>query len=476
MAKTKNNRRSAFLPPVRNPQNNINDMLLMKKIQDSYHKEITEASNNSFNLAVSSCLIAARDMGMSCKEVKEFLQRTFGILDDVADDLSRIEEMLRLVESWGIEIFDTAQKRTITSGEVIEKKTAVFFLLQQGYTEIEDILTKCKLHNIDIDYRDACAYRWEFNKVKYYEDMEADMSRKEEAFKLLDQGLQNTDLVEKMGISRATASQYRYLWNKEQEGETMSKVKVRAFNMIENGSTKEELVEKLNITEAAAIRYLEQYNETQNGGEIEVITNDFKNKAFELFDKAYTTAQVRDELEISDGKTQQLRKQWIKENQANLSTDEMAEILDGTDAATVILRHKGVLPQKEEKKDGTNEQVKKHFVSREERERAEANREEETSKVKEEKAHMVEANNKCLLETAREENGFKYVYREMPNGLRKKVKVVEVAEAIEGEFATYTPVTGDTFDMEIDGQVITINRKQMEVLSHELLTVAVEEI
>ena len=119
MAK-KNNKRSAFLPPLRNPQASKSDMMMIKRIQDQYHKEMTEASNNSFNLAVSSCLIAARDMGMSVDEVKEFLQRTFGILDDVADDLTRIEEMLRLVESWGITIYDTAKKRTETSGAVIE--------------------------------------------------------------------------------------------------------------------------------------------------------------------------------------------------------------------------------------------------------------------------------------------------------------------------------------------------------------------
>nr|DAT81735.1 MAG TPA: transposase [Caudoviricetes sp.] len=434
-------------------------MMMMKRIQDQYHKEMTEASNNSFNLAVSSCLIAARDMGMSVAEVKEFLQRTFGILDDVVDDLTRIEEMLRLVNSWGIEIYDTAQKRTVTSGAVIEKKTAVFYLLQQGITEIEDILTKCKLHNIDIDYRDACAYRWEFNKVKYYEDMEADMSKKEQAFELLDQGLQNTDLVEKMGISRAAAYQYRYLYNLEKGEDCMSKNKVRAFNAIENGATKEDLVNELGITEAAAIRFIDKYNEERNGGEIEVVTNDFKNKAFELFDKAYTIAQVRNQLEISDGKAQQLRKQWIDSNKADLSTDEMADILAGEDATTVILRHKGVLPQKEDKTNDSNEKVKKHFVPREERERAEANRQEEAPEVKEEKAPVSTKNDQCLTEVKRPK-------------LNKVVKVIE----IQGEFTTYKPVGPNSFDMEIDGQIITLSREQMIDFGNELLAVAEEEI
>lgn len=458
MAK-KNNKRSAFLPPLRNPQASKSDMMMIKRIQDQYHKEMTEASNNSFNLAVSSCLIAARDMGMSVDEVKEFLQRTFGILDDVADDLTRIEEMLRLVESWGITIYDTAKKRTETSGAVIEKKTAVFYLLQQGYTEIEDILTKCKLHNIDIDYRDACAYRWEFNKVKYYEDMEVDMTRKEQAFELLDQGLQNTDLVERMGISRNAAYQYRYLYNLGKGEGSMAKNKVKAFNMIASGASKEDLVKELGITEAAAIRFIDKYNEEKNGGEIEVVTNDYKNKAFELFDKAHTKAQVRDMLEISDGKAEQLRKQWTKENQANLSTDEMSEILSGVDAATVILRHKGVLPQKEEKKDGTNGTTKKHFVSREERERTEANRTEETPEVKEEKTSVPTKYNECLTEVKKPK-------------LNKVVKVIE----IQGEFTTYKPVGPNSFDMEIDGQVITLSREQMKEFGEELLAVAEEEI
>lgn len=479
-------KRSAFLPPLRNPQNNVNDMVIMKKVQDAYQKKMTEASNNAFNLAVSSCLIASRDMGMSITEVKELLQRTFGILDDVADDLSRIEEILRLVNSWGIDIYDTSAKRTVTSGEVIEKKTAVFYLLQQGTTEIEEILTKCKLHNIDIDYRDACAYRWEFNRKKYYEDMEADMSKREEAFKLLDEGLQNTDLVNKLGISRRTASQYKYLWNKEQEESTMAKNKTKAFKMIKNGATKDDLVKELNITEAAAIRFIDAYHNEKNEGEIEVMTENMK-KAFDLFDKAYNDGQVVELLNASKANIANYRVEWVRVNKKDLSTDEMAAILAGDDASIVILRHKGVLPEKKGDKNVAKEEVKgvSHGVKTGKDSKKDG--ETESSVKKEEGAAPIEVNPEANISREVEPNNqdtsilvgsddFKYEYREMPNGLKKKVKVVEVAEAIEGEFTTYTPVNEDTFDVELDGQVITLNREAMKVFGKELITVAEAEI
>lgn len=453
-----NQKRSAFLPPIRSKVSHT-DALIMKKIQEAYNKELTETSNNSFNLGVSAALIAARDMGMSVEETKEFIKRIFGILDDVADDLSRIEEMLLLVKGWGIDVYDTAVAKTQESGKVIEKKTAVFYLLQEGVTEIEDILTKCKLHNINIDYRDACAYRWEFNRKKYYEDMEVDMSKKDVAFGLLDQGKSNTELVEIMGIARSAASQYRYLWNREQEGCTMSRNKEKAFNMISNGASKDDLVKELKITEAAALRFIESYRDEKCEGEIEVITGNMK-KAFELFDKAYRNEQVEEELNLSKAALADYRAEWIRINKRDLGTEEMAEILAGTDAAIVILRHKGVLSAKKEEKK--NVKSKKHFVPRDSVDQVE-------QEVEAEKENMDEQENiKEIIETKEEVK----VMVAAKKGLRKVVKVIE----IQGDVATYEPLSDGVFSINIGEQIIVLNQQEMKDFAEELIAVAEEEL
>lgn len=429
-------KRSAFLPPIRSKNKNISAQKELEKMINK--QQVTEAANNAFNLGVSACLIACRDMGLSIEETKEFLSRTFGVLDDVAETPSRIVEMLSLVNSWGIEVHNLSNKQMDNSGEIIEKKTAVFYLLQEGVTEIEDIITKCKLHNIEIDYRTACAYRWEFNRVKYYKDIEANMDRKEEVFALLDKGLQNRKIIKITGITRESATQFRYLWEREQGEDTLSKRKTKAFNLIEQGATARELVDQLGLTEPAANRYIKLYAEEQKGEEIEVVTKRYKEKVFELFDKGHTNAQVRDKLGISDSKTAKLKQEWIKDNYAELTTEEMEEILNGTKPEIVILRHKGVLP---------NAKAKKHFVPR--------NSVEETDKeVKEEKQIEVK------------EGDVKVMKRE------SKLKVVTKVVEVQGEFANYKPNGNGTVDVEISGQVITLNSDKMKVLVQEFSEVA----
>lgn len=451
----------------------------MQKVKETYSKEMTQAANNSFNLASSAMLIAAHDMGMNKEDVKELLARCFGILDDVADNLSTIDSMMTLVSSWGIEIYRTAEEKTSANADTIFKKTAVFDCLGNGIEEIGQILDRCKAHNIQIDYRDACRFRWEYDREKYYESIEKeiDMSKKEQVFEKIEQGADKQSLIDEFGISGATADQYRYLYRKEKGDIMANKNKVKAFNLIDRGAGIKELMKELVITEAAATRYFEAYREEKSEGEIEVMTENMK-KAFELFDKAYSVAQVVDVLKLGKATIENYKAEWVRTNKRDLSTDEMSEILSGADESIVILRHKGVLP-KEEKKDGAKTTAKKHFEANQARKDDESVAEKEESKPEEkgEKPAQVNGQVSSKQVEAREQHaGYKYEYREMPNGLKKKVKVVEVAEAIEGEFAIYTPVTSNVFDMEIDGQVITINREQMAVLSRELLAVAEEEI
>lgn len=469
-----------FNPPTRVPNNN---MVTMEALRKAYDKEMLQASNNTFNLVASSMLVAAHDMGMTKEDVKELLARCFGILDDVAENLATIDSVMALVHGWGIEIYKTADERTQASGRIIEKKTTVFYLLEQGYTEIEEILTKCKLHNIDIDYRDACAYRWEFNKKKYYDTLEVDMSKKADIFERLEQGATNQDIVNEFGISNAGASQYRYIWKKESEGDDMNKNKAKAFGLIEKGADVQELTKEMGITEAAALRYVESYKEEKTGGEIIVMTENMK-KAFELFDKAEPNTNVEKFLKLSKAVIHNYRQEWIRVNKRDLNSEEMAEILaEETQADVVILRHKGVLPKKNEVKEDVKPN-KKHSIPKDNME--EVKQEEKEIMVKQEPIKE-----KGIAPNPAFEEAVKDMFNSVPRGTSKIVekeevktmaeskkslkRVVKVIE-IQGEFTTYKPSGPNSFDLEVDGQVITLSREQMKEFGEELLAVAEEEI
>lgn len=503
MSKKHKSKPVAFNPPVRYPGGKMNDAAIITAIKKNYAKEMNEASSNSFNLAMSAAIIASRDMGMSVQETQEFLQRAFGVLDDVADDLSRIEEMMRLVESWGIKIYDRSERTTDEASDAIRKKTAVFELLENGLTEIEDILKMCKSHNIKIDYREACAYRWEFNKVKYYKYLEENMSRKDEAFKLFDEGLDNAQVAEQLGLKRSSIAQYRYLWKNENEMEdTMAKNKVKAESMIKNGASKDDLIKELGITEAAAIRYLDMFNTKKDDeGDIEIMTDNMK-QAFALFDKAYSNSKVTEKLGLGKATVNNYRAEWVRINKKDLSTDEMAEILAGRNAEVVILEHKEVFEKKvEAKKDEVKTATKKHFEANKAGKSDEPVAKAEESKPEEKSESTVEVTGQAseTVEVPNEDNtnvgkltvtlainkeqqepsifagtqgtGFHYNIVELPNGLKKKVKVYEVVEELLGEYASYK-FDGELYDMEIDGQVISFKKDEMIAFANEMLKVA----
>lgn len=466
----KNKNRSAFLPPVRTPNNQA---AIIQQFKMQHHAEILQASNNTFNLVASSMLIAAHDMGMDKEDIKELLARGFGILDDVAEELATIDSMMQLVSSWGIEIYKTAAERTTQSGETIRKKSAVFELLDRGVEEIGQIVALCKSHGMKIDYRDACAIRWEYDRKKYYDSIEKeiDMSKKDDVFARLEKGADKQDLINEFGISSASADRYRYLWRKE-SGEFMAnKKKEKAFELISNGAGKDGLIKGLGITEAAAIRYLDSYKDEKCEGVVESMTDNMK-KAFDLFDNAYSESQVCELLKLGKATVANYKAEWIRINKGDLDTYEMAEILSGTDASIVILRHKGVLPaKKEEKKE--NVKTKKTFVPRESMVQAheEVKAEEKIVDEQEDIKEVEEIRNEEVNAMTKVNQEVSILEGPTPK-LKKIVKVIE----IQGEFTTYKPVGSNSFDVAVDGQVITLSREQMKEFGEELLAVATEEI
>ena len=56
----------------------------------------------------------------------------------------------------------------------------------------------------------------------------------------------------------------------------------------------------------------------------------------------------------------------------------------------------------------------------------------------------------------------------------KLKKIVQVLE-IQGEFTTYKPVGHNSFDIKVDGQIITLSREQMQEFGEELLAVVAEK-
>lgn len=464
--KNKNKNKNVFNPPLRHPQINNQNAAIMAQIRAAYDKEMVEASNQGFNLALSSALLAFSDMGMK-EYIQEFKARIFGICDDVADNAAMIKNIMNEVEQLGINVLMESKERLEHDGKFIANKTAVFECLANGIEEIGQILAKCKQSGLDIDYRDVCGYKWQYDREKYAELMEVDMSIKDEAFKIIkqDESISCTDLSIKLKITKQSASQYKYLYKKEKVvDEEMAKQRVKAFELIENGADKKELMDKLGVSDAVAIRLLAEYRD-QNGGDIEVTTSSYKEKAFAMFEQGMSDSKVRDALYVSDAKSKQLKKEWVDQYRPDFTTEEMAEILAGTDPSIIILRKNGVLPEKKEKagnKDGAETKTKKHFEPRKTGEVDKNINETEETTAKEERTNVTE--------DSKQEGTYKYV--DLPNGLKKKVKVVEVVETIEGEFATYTPVQGDLFDIEVNGQVITMNRNSMKTLANELMAVA----
>lgn len=417
---SKGKKKTSFIPPTRYPDSKA---VIMQQLKKQYDTEMTQATNNTFNLVASAMVIAAKDMGMDNIDLKELLDRCFGVLDDVADNLATIDSMLDLVASWGIDVYRTAEERTQYNGEVIAKKTAIYELLDNGIEEIGKLVSACKSHNISMDYRDVCRFKWEYDREKYYQEYKKyiedgeDLTKQEEAFELFKQGKNNIEVMDITGCTKSTIETYKWKFNKERKGadSMANKNKIKAFELIEKGATNAELMQQLSITEAAAMRYFEEYSKEKNGGEIEIMTENMK-KAFKAFDEGKTDEEAIKELGLGKGNILSSRKEWIRINKKNLTSEEMAAILSEEITETeAILKHKGVL-KKEEKQ---------------------------------------------------------VVEQEVPVNKPKLKKIVKLVE-IQGEFATYKPVVGSGFDIEIDGQVITLSKEQLKQFAQEFIAVAEE--
>ena len=426
-------------------------------IRKQYDAEMTEASNQAFNLAMSAALIASKDMGFSNEMVQELSQRVFGILDDVADDLATIDSMLHLVESWGIEIYHTAQQHTNKQGETLRKKTSVFQILESGIDEIEDILNVAKKHGIQIDYRDACTWRWEFNSIKYWRDTEMALTKASEAIHMMKDGKSKEEIMTATGCTESSYATWKCSYNQmyTEDGNVTLKMQ-ECWDGFKEGMTVPEVIKATGYGKSFVFN---AYNEWQ-------LYNDIQAK------KAGEIKEVRD----SDTLKEATRKAAnVKETEV-LTTDEFTE------------KFFEDMEQGQKKEDGQGDSKEKIAAANEVSETGERVEEARTSQSKEEQ----EASTGASVEEKTVEHGvapeaaskgmelnekFEEAVKDMEASIRKpKLKKVVKLVEIQGEFTTYKPIMENSFEMEVDGQVITLSREQMKDFGEELLAVAEEEI
>lgn len=470
MGKKNKGKKQVFNPPVRKPINPYGKGVTYEMIRKQYDAEMTEASNQAFNLAMSAALIASKDMGFSNEMVQELSQRVFGILDDVADDLATIDSMLHLVESWGIEIYHTAQEHTEKQGETLRKKTSVFQILESGIDEIEDILNVAKKHGIQIDYRDACTWRWEFNSIKYWRDTEMALTKASEAIHMMKDGKSKEEIMTSIGCTESSYATWKCSYNQmyTEDGNVTPKMQ-ECWDGFKEGMTVPEVIKATGYGKSFVFN---AYNEWQ-------LYNDIQAK------KAGEIKEVRD----SDTLKEATRKAAnVKETEV-LTTDEFTEKFFAD-----MEQNK----KKEDGQDGVKEEIATSNESSKVRKGNEKARE-TTGKEEQEAATSAKVETSSIEDgtdlaifngedvpvfTGTQGQGkgmyinqeFEEAVKDMVESRRPKLKKVVKLVAIEGEFTTYKAVGPNSFDMEIDGQVITLSREQMKDFGEELLAVAEEEI
>lgn len=465
MGKKNKGKKQVFNPPVRKPINPYCQGVTYEMIRKQYDAEMTEASNQAFNLAMSAALIASKDMGFSNEMVQELSQRVFGILDDVADNLATIDSMLHLVESWGIEIYHTAQEHTEKQGETLRKKTSVFQILESGIYEIEDILNVAKKHGIQIDYRDACTWRWEFNSIKYWRDTEMALTKASEAIHMMKDGKSKEEIMTATGCTESSYATWKCSYNQmyTEDGNVTPKMQ-ECWDGFKEGMTVPEVIK---VTGYGKSFVFNAYNE------------------YLLIEERKKPKEERKPIES------------IKETAkkaANVKTTEVLSVDEFTDKFFADMEQG---QKKEDGQDGAKEEVatsnegsKAREGNEEARETTSKKEQENTTGAKVEETSIEDGTDLAIFNgedvqvftgTQGQGKGM-YINKEFEEAVKgmeasrtpKLKKIVKLVE-IQGEFTTYKPLMENSFEMEVDGQIITLSREQMIDFGRELIAVAEEE-
>ena len=441
MGKRNKGKRQVFTPPVRQAPNPYSAGATYRQLQEQYNREMTEASNQAFNLAMSAALIGAKDMGFPDDLVVELSQRAFGVMDDVADNLATIDSMLQLVRSWGIPITEISKERTEKQVEALRKKTATFEILAKGIDAIEDIIKVAKERGINIDYRDACTWRWEFNQIKYWEDCKMALTVASQCIHAMREGKGKDEIMKEFSISDASYSNYKCIFNQmfTEDGQVTEKMK-ECWDYFERG---------MKVPEVIKVTKEKKYG---------------KNFIFNAYNEWLL---VKERNKPKEGRR---TVDEIKETAKKAASVKTTEVM-----TTEEFTEKFFADKEEAGQDDTKEKITAADEDNKAGERVEEAREDEGKKEQETtsgtRVEKTPVGNGKGLEINKEfEEEIKSMEATKKKGLRPITKVV----ALEGDCATYVP-NGDEIKVLNNKFEVVLTKKEMLDLANEMLE-AVEQL
>lgn len=275
----------------------------------------------------------------------------------------------------------------------------------------------------------------------------------------------------------------------------------KAIQMMKDGKNKDEIMNDLNMTETSYNTYRSSYiqmymedgkmtdklrecfdgfNEGMSVPEVIKATGYGKNFTFNAYNEWLLINERQKSKE--DRKSPEEIKKSIKEANKKAANIKETEVLSTDEFTEKFFEDM----QKEEAGQGDSKE--KIAAANEVSETGERVEEARTSQSKEEQ----EASTDASVEEKTVEHGvapeaaskgmelnekFEEAVKDMEASIRKpKLKKVVKLVEIQGEFTTYKPIMENSFEMEVDGQVITLSREQMKDFGEELLAVAEEEI
>ena len=209
--KNKSKKQVPFNPPTRFPNNAVGQVLQVqqKKIND----RILEESNNTLNLISSAYSIVLKEFfNFTDEQLKEALNRSYEQLELCANEIVTIDQMMMLCAEYGLDV-QRSEEKLDAFGTMMMKKVTAFELLDEGITEVEDIAKQGKMTS-----REASAFRWMYNKIKFGKDYEGDVvmaSTRKLAYEMFDKGVGFKEAVNKLGSPSNTVKTYFNSWKRE---------------------------------------------------------------------------------------------------------------------------------------------------------------------------------------------------------------------------------------------------------------------
>ncbi|PHV72159.1 hypothetical protein CS063_01405 [Sporanaerobium hydrogeniformans] len=209
MGKNKQRKQIPFNPPVRHPQNMV---AMAKQLEKEIDTARLESSNQTLNLCASAFIIVLKEFyDFDNEKLQDTMNKVFEQLELCGKELVTLDQMMDLCEEYGIEVKKDAEKME-SIGKQMQNKLKVYQLLDRGITEVEDIARESKLST-----REASAYRWQYNKIKYGKDYEGDAemaTKKEDAMRLYKKGYTVNQVMDELQITKGSAFNYQTEYKK----------------------------------------------------------------------------------------------------------------------------------------------------------------------------------------------------------------------------------------------------------------------